>query len=564
MRSATLGLGLGGLWLGFLGAVLALAPRAEAQACGCPPGNICPENPIPLPYTGDIEPHCRQTYRVFLPDPAIAGPRPPDGWPALIYFDLGGYFHSGDARCAPLDSIAGKVLLRGIAFIAATATVSSEPGAWPADCTSVPPGHGMFHPPGALVSADGGEPVTPFEPYAQPDWSMPEKDAVMIIQHVRCYAGDVEDPGGWKLGEIDRHKLAVYGRSAGAVAMMWAALGPDRRNELPFAAMSDPQFDMPTRPDYAVLRAGTIWWPLFDPAFDPALPTVTHFSAGGDATLPAEAFGQALPADLQGASPLAYEECMFNAQLPLFMTYGEVSQCVDTVGTPFPAGPGPCGYSWCFTGGGLEGLLHPTWGGYTWTRRYPELTRLVVTTAAAFAQKPPEVAAELLEVMTPAQQSALDTLIADWLREQMDAPFEPWKVITQARPAGDVLPSDVTVAGVSGVPTLAGSGSPVPGDTLTIQLTNARPDATAYLAIGISTLAQPAGLLNSHVAGGIFVPYPHHLVTLVTDATGSLVLSAPVTDVLPPFTQTWYQVWIVDPAAVHGFASTNALLLTVP
>jgi hypothetical protein len=85
-----------------------------------------------------------------------------------------------------------------------------------------------------------------------------------------------------------------------------------------------------------------------------------------------------------------------------------------------------------------------------------------------------------------------------------------------------------------------------------------------YLALGISTLAQPVGLLNSHVAGGVFVPYPHFLIPLVTDETGAVTLSAPVAVALPSFTQTWYQAWIVDPAAVHGFAASNALQLTAP
>src|SRR5262249_445750 len=81
-----------GPWVGLIVAALAPPPRVEAQsACGCLPGNFCPVNPHPLPYTGDIPSNCRETYRVFVPDPAVVGPRPAEGWPALIYFDLGGF-----------------------------------------------------------------------------------------------------------------------------------------------------------------------------------------------------------------------------------------------------------------------------------------------------------------------------------------------------------------------------------------------------------------------------------------------------------------------------------------
>src|SRR5215813_7177129 len=86
-----------GVLIGVTAACLGVfAGRAAAQGCGCPAGWTCPEGSGLLSYTGDITPNCLQHYRVFLPDPAVAGTKPPEGWPVVIVLSLSLFTISND------------------------------------------------------------------------------------------------------------------------------------------------------------------------------------------------------------------------------------------------------------------------------------------------------------------------------------------------------------------------------------------------------------------------------------------------------------------------------------
>ncbi|HZM01307.1 MAG TPA: hypothetical protein VFD43_13755, partial [Planctomycetota bacterium] len=254
------------------------SPRLGAQECD-PATHISPVNAELRSYTGDagdggddgargIPHNCQQQYRLFLPP---QGSRPPTGWPVLVCTMLGGYVGAGVNRCVDRGTLQGRALEQGIAVIIAGMTLSTETMACEAGSERIP-GHGLFHPPGFVPPGLG------FAPYGSPDYAMPEKDAVMLVQHVRHHGGR---PG--LLADVDPRRIAVLGQSAGANSFMWAALGPDRRDEEPFASLGG-QFDEPTRPDLAVLRGGFVWWPIFHPRVRANPPYfVLHFGAGGDA-----------------------------------------------------------------------------------------------------------------------------------------------------------------------------------------------------------------------------------------------------------------------------------------
>jgi hypothetical protein len=121
------------------------------------------------------------------------------------------------------------------------------------------------------------------------------------------------------------------------------------------------------------------------------------------------------------------------------------------------------------------------------------------------------------------------------------------------------------VAGLHGDPLLVGSGTPAPKENVTLDLSNARENATAYLFIGISTPDDVTGLANSHYHGGVFVPEIDVLVgPFSTSGVGTLSLSDDWTANLPAFTQLYFQYWIIDAAGIGNQAGSNAVQCTIP
>jgi len=114
-----------------------------------------------------------------------------------------------------------------------------------------------------------------------------------------------------------------------------------------------------------------------------------------------------------------------------------------------------------------------------------------------------------------------------------------------------------SLAGTTGAPLLAGSGSLAGGTQTMLSLSNARPGAPAVLVAGLSALAAP-------FKGGVMVPALDVLVNGTTSGTGAITLSATWPPALPGGIQLWIQWWISDPAGPSGFAASNALLATSP
>jgi hypothetical protein len=112
------------------------------------------------------------------------------------------------------------------------------------------------------------------------------------------------------------------------------------------------------------------------------------------------------------------------------------------------------------------------------------------------------------------------------------------------------------LAGSTGLPLLTGKGTMLPGDTVTLALSNALPSTTSYLIIGFS-------LLNLPFKGGVMVPAavaPNGLfLTLPVSGTGTLTLASPWPTGIPSNTLLYLKHWIVDGAGPVGFAASNAV-----
>jgi len=114
------------------------------------------------------------------------------------------------------------------------------------------------------------------------------------------------------------------------------------------------------------------------------------------------------------------------------------------------------------------------------------------------------------------------------------------------------------LAGVGGVPQLAGTGTLVGGQPASINLTTARPSAPAALFVSLSSVPSP-------FKGGTLVTVPVLLtVASTTSPAGTLALPFTWPAGLPSGFNIYYQYGIQDPAAVQGVALSNALKSTTP
>jgi hypothetical protein len=122
----------------------------------------------------------------------------------------------------------------------------------------------------------------------------------------------------------------------------------------------------------------------------------------------------------------------------------------------------------------------------------------------------------------------------------------------------DLMPGPWTgmgsgLAGVSGTPSLIGSGTLVAGSGNAIDLANAAPSAPAGLFIALSST--PVAF-----KGGVLLPVPFLAVlSLATSAAGTVPLPFVMPAGVPTGTQLWLQWAVQDAAAVQGVALSNAI-----
>jgi hypothetical protein len=114
------------------------------------------------------------------------------------------------------------------------------------------------------------------------------------------------------------------------------------------------------------------------------------------------------------------------------------------------------------------------------------------------------------------------------------------------------------LAGAGGGPVLAGAGTLLGGDPVTLALTGAKANSSAALFIGF-------GLLNAPFKGGTLVPTVNVLITgLPTGPAGTLALSAAWPAGLPSGFSIHFQAWIADATGPQSFTATNGLTAKTP
>jgi len=114
------------------------------------------------------------------------------------------------------------------------------------------------------------------------------------------------------------------------------------------------------------------------------------------------------------------------------------------------------------------------------------------------------------------------------------------------------------LAGASGVPVLAGTGTLAAGCTGTLSLTSAKPSSPALLFVSLSSAPIP-------FKGGVLAANPFFLtVTLGTNASGALSLGYTWPSGVPAGASLYLQYAVKDPAAVQGVSLSNALKGVTP
>ena len=113
------------------------------------------------------------------------------------------------------------------------------------------------------------------------------------------------------------------------------------------------------------------------------------------------------------------------------------------------------------------------------------------------------------------------------------------------------------LGGALGPPRLLGTGLLHPGMPVKLKITNAAPHQPATLIVGL-------GALNAPFKGGVLVPTPNLVLPIGFIGMGKLELATTWPTNLPPSSQLWMQVWIVDPTAPAGLSATNAVRAATP
>jgi hypothetical protein len=132
---------------------------------------------------------------------------------------------------------------------------------------------------------------------------------------------------------------------------------------------------------------------------------------------------------------------------------------------------------------------------------------------------------------------------------------EAWYQLLLTEFGGDVAWSDQgsALAGVTGQPSLVGSGALSPLSSNSVDLSNAAPSALAGLFIALSSTPVP-------FKGGTLIPFPFLTpVFLATSAAGMINIPFLMPAGVPVGTQLWAQWAIQDAVAINGVALSNAI-----
>lgn len=112
--------------------------------------------------------------------------------------------------------------------------------------------------------------------------------------------------------------------------------------------------------------------------------------------------------------------------------------------------------------------------------------------------------------------------------------------------------------GTNGSSKLIGSGSLQGGTSVSLALSGALQNTTVTLVEGLTEI-------NAPFKGGVLVPSPDLILPgLLTDGNGGLLLGGTWPVGFPSGLDIYFQLWVNDPAAPAGFASSNGLRGTTP
>ena len=531
-------------------------------------------------YTGPgVRAHCGQYYNLFVPE----GPQPEAGWPLLVFLDLGSYRGSlrrqwldpedtsGSRAALAYIALTDPVMPMAVLYASATVSRGGSSGNEVYDPTYDPysfsdpefgedyNGNGVFIPPG-LVPADYNGTGVPYTDRQRP---MPEKDAVMLVQHVKHHADalppDVADPI-----QIDLEKVVYFGNSAAATTLSWVVLGPDRALETFPQADPGTQETLDTRVKYAILDNGSVLFRRFEQDVEiEGLPAGIHLPV--TPVQPDEQFYDRPSRHLANVPSMDYQDdasalyygwdgdagpvTQLNRGIQVYMSARfPTSEALPVTWDVDPVtGPGPAMFA-----EDVDQFLHPSWHQHVWKLLYPENTTLVTTFGAAYTfaglhpftlDAPNAIPDKVVPNNSTLQDLAHDEMA--WIIEQLSEPMGTWTDLGHA------------LAGVSGEPTLLGEGALTPGTPASVTLSNAAPSSLSVLIAGLTRVDVP-------FLHGVLVPDTDILVWLQTDATGGAVVAADWPDVLAGGLDVYFQQWTLDPAASFGASASNALQATTP
>ena len=152
------------------------------------------------------------------------------------------------------------------------------------------------------------------------------------------------------------------------------------------------------------------------------------------------------------------------------------------------------------------------------------------------------------EPISIARYADMGLAIGTSLVSFLELTVEPWVDLGAALP------------GTHGEPLCTPFGALVGDDPLSLELSAAREDATAWLVVGLSVLSAP-------FRGGVLVPDPTppgFFVSVPTDGQGAATIGAVWPLAVPSDVSVVAQWWIDDPAAVQGLSASNGVIGTTP
>lgn len=564
-----------------LSAQISLGPTAcDSGQPGTPGPTAAIAKWVNVPYAGpSVRDHCGESYNVFVPD----GAQPPGGWPVMIFLDIGGFRRSTRrefidptnpaderARLAYL-ALTNNQLKMAVVYASCTVARGGPTGNDVFDPTYDPwnlndPSYGPAYNGNGVFIAPGLAPLNysgPVVPYLDGERPTGEKDAVMLVQHVKYHA-DAFPPGAAAPIQLNTNKLVVAGTSAAAVTLNWIALGPDRAP----GAFPNPtpgsQEAINTRVPAAVLDGGIIYFRRFkqDAEVD-GFPLGLHFPAAPNMPGPdyyddpARRLDQVADVNLQdAASALVYgwdgpngKVRALNDQMKVYMAYRDptlvpLPLCFDL--DPVTGGPSPCMFA-----KDLETNIHPSWSGHIWKLLYPD-TYLATSLDSAYTfdgylasspGDPDAIPDKVFPNGVSIKQFAMDQM--KWVADVMQQPLGAWVDLGHA------------LSGTLPAPVLRGDGALLPGSPAQVFLKGGLPGATTALVAGASRWDLP-------FLGGVMVPAVDVLLWGQTDAKGGAVVGTDWPPQLPSGTEVFFQQWVADPGAPFGASASNGLAAIVP